>query len=141
MSSVIATSFTWPLLSPSETQSQTPHTIVLGIWYSALLLALGAIATATQQAIKLARLATYPDCRARVCAMLGNSNKRPRAVQLFVWQSPVMLQNGSVYLFIGGLGGLIWTTVVAEDLKVRVEPFLYQSDAIRGMYRANALGV
>jgi hypothetical protein len=52
-----------------------------------------------------------------------------------------MLQNGSVYLFIGGLGGLIWTTVVAEDLKVRVEPFLYQSDAIRGMYRANALGV
>jgi hypothetical protein len=120
MASVIATSFTWPLLSPSEPQSQTSHAIVLGIWYSALLLALGAIATATQQAIKLARLATYSDCRARVCVMLGNSDKRPRAVQLFIWQSPVMLQNGSVYMFIGGLGGLIWTTVVAMGLKVRM---------------------
>jgi hypothetical protein len=121
MGSVIATAFTWPLLEDGDSDQK----VVLGIWYSALLLALGAIATATQQAVKLARLNTYPDCRQRVCNMLGvyeGQQWRPRKVQLFIWQTPVMLQNGSIYMFLAGLVLLIWKTTLEnwsmDQLKV-----------------------
>ncbi|CAJ2510903.1 Uu.00g065280.m01.CDS01 [Anthostomella pinea] len=116
MGGVIATSFTWPLL---EQVSQGDQKVILGVWYSALLLALGAIATATQQAVRIARLNTYPDSGQRMRDMLGTlqgTQWRTRKLQLFVWQTPVMLQNGSIYMFIARLVVLIWKAV-ADDCR------------------------
>lgn len=103
---MIATAFTWSLL-----EGKPPgHEIVFRIWYSALTLALGAIGTAAQQAVKLARLSAYPDCRQHTCKMLGvceGGRWRSWNLQLFIWQTPVMLQNGSIYLFLAGLVYLV----------------------------------
>jgi hypothetical protein len=108
MGAVISTSFTWPML---VVEGRTGGSIILGIWYPALLLALGAIATASQQAVMLTRLRNYNDGPQRLRKMLGKlegGSWRPRKLQLFVWQSPAMLQNASIYMFVAGLVVLIW---------------------------------
>jgi hypothetical protein len=127
MGAVISTSFTWPML---DVEGRTGGFIILGIWYPALLLALGAIATASQQAVMLTRLRNYDDGPQRLRKMLGKlegSSWRPRKLQLFVWQSPAMLQNASIYMFVVGLVVLIWKVAIdhwsTDQLKVCCSPY------------------
>jgi hypothetical protein len=119
---VISTAFSWRML---EVEDDNSASIIMGIWYSALLLALGTIATASQQAVMLTRLNTYTDSPQRVRKMLGKlegGSWKPRKMQLFIWQSPVMLQNASIYMFIAGLVVLVWKSAMthwsADQLKV-----------------------
>jgi len=108
MGGVIASTFTWPILNDSKASN---HTTVIGLWYCAILLAVVAIASASQQAVMLSRLSSYSDGMQRVRNMLGTlegQHRVPQKLQLFIWQTPVMLQNGSIYMFIAGLVALVW---------------------------------
>ena len=108
MGAVISTALSWPMFQVENINSGS---IILGSFYCALLLALGAIATASQQAVMLTRLESYTDGTEKVRKMLGKlegGSWRPRKLQLFIWQSPVMLQNASIYMFNAGLVVLAW---------------------------------
>ena len=100
-----------------KVEDKSSASIILSMWYCALLLALGTIATASQQAVMLTRLSSYTDGPERVCRMLGKlegGSWRARKLQLFIWQSPVMLQNGSIYMFIAGLVVLVWKVAMDQ---------------------------
>jgi hypothetical protein len=111
---VIASAFTWPGISDIAWS-------VKAIWYTALLLALGAICTATQQGVFLLRLAAHPKGPAQICSLLSKGvedgeDNEPRLLQLYIWQVPISPLNGSVYLFIVGLGVLLWDAAQKGDL-------------------------
>lgn len=134
MGAVISSAFTWPLMDPATSVDKN---LVLGIWYSSLLLVLGAIATATQQAVKLARLNTFPQSGQMIRGMLGYHDAQDRRwkvrkLQIFIWQTPVMLQNGSIYTFILGLVVIIWMSSFADwavgQLMVSLELARYSVD-------------
>jgi hypothetical protein len=71
----------------------------------------------------LLRLAAHLDGLAQICLLLskdvedvrGAANE-PRLLQLYIWQVPISLLNGSVYLFIAGLGVLLWDAAREGDL-------------------------
>jgi len=105
---VITSAFTWPIFSAENGPNWTP---VFAIWYCSLVLAIWAIACAAQLAISLNRMCTYANGPEKVRQMLGKLEGNalvPRKLQLFIWQTPAMLQNGSIYTFILGLTILIW---------------------------------
>ena len=94
-------------------------------WVSALLLALTSISIATQQSIGLNRLSSYENGLGKIRLLLGEQNPRfdnihratykgrnekiaeyrfrMRKSQLWIWQTPVMLLNFAILLFIIGL--------------------------------------
>ncbi|KAL8935987.1 MAG: hypothetical protein Q9216_005163 [Gyalolechia sp. 2 TL-2023] len=89
-------------------------------WTSALVLALTAISLATQQTIGLSRLSSCENGWLKVRHLLGKDNpdygkslRRPhkhaknkmkmKTSQLWMWQTPVMLSNFSILLFVVGL--------------------------------------
>lgn len=49
---------------------------------------------------------------------------RPRRLQLSIWQTPVMMLNGSIYIFVIGLGVVVYGSTIAlkewtkDELKV-----------------------
>ena len=93
-------------------------------WMSALLFALTAISLAAQQTIGLNRLYSCEDGLLKIRHLLGEANPRHRSLsmgfytteshdnqgririkrsQLWTWQTPIMLSNFSILLFIVGL--------------------------------------
>lgn len=101
-------------------------------WTSALVLALTAISLATQQTIGLSRLCSCEDGWPKVRHLLGKNNpdygKSPRrphrhaegkvkmkTSQLWMWQTPVMLSNFSILLFVIGL----MTSIFARAARTR----------------------
>ena len=94
-------------------------------------MALTSIATATQQSIALYRLTILPEGLAKIREMLSANETDSMGVvqlrysQLYIWQVPLSLLNSSVYLFIAGLGVLLWNAAkmrqyqwTAEEMKV-----------------------
>ncbi|KAL9115059.1 MAG: hypothetical protein Q9187_007353 [Circinaria calcarea] len=95
------------------------------LWVSALLFSLTSISIATQQCIGLNRLSSREDGPGKIRLLLGEENPRfdkphtatytgrdekiteyrlrMRKSQLWVWQTPVMLLNFAILLFIIGL--------------------------------------
>lgn len=90
--------------------------MVKSLWYSALAASLCSIGSSTQQLIALSRLSTYdeeglfmirrllsgcpdPDTQIRTTGVSVHMT----FVQSYTWQIPVILLNGSLYLFTTGL--------------------------------------
>ncbi|KAK3390635.1 hypothetical protein B0H63DRAFT_466188 [Podospora didyma] len=117
VASVISASFSW------QPVDQIPWPTA-GLWYGALLMNLTSICLATQQGVSLNRLSGYSDSLLRIRNLLGSQTAQyahvivvPHWDQLYVWQTPIMLLNVSVILFITGivillfdsLGSFNWT--------------------------------
>lgn len=70
---------------------------------------LTSICLATQQGVSLNRLSGYSDSLSRIRNLLGSQTAHltviisPHWDQLYVWQTPIMLLNVSVILFITGI--------------------------------------
>lgn len=117
VSSVVAGAFSWACFS--EYPDSTCIVIVKALWYGALVFSISAIAAAAQQITSLHRLDLYPGGLQTIRQLLGeprNAAASPAApgrtatpaIQLkfsqrVLWQIPVMLLNGSLYLFTAGL--------------------------------------
>jgi hypothetical protein len=108
VSGVVASGFAWPGMVESSWT-------VKAIWYSSLILALTSICAATQQSVALYRLSSHPRGWIMIRRLLSNDPKNgsrgqlePRLWQLYIWQIPVSLLNGSVYFFLAGLAVLLW---------------------------------
>ena len=132
----IASAFSW------NTDQDDPWSTE-ACWTSALVLALTAISLASQQTIGLTRLCMYENGWLKVRALLGEvgplcpkGNLKPsyleqrrdhagrevkmKKSQLWMWQTPVMLSNFAILLFVVGLmisvfvraarNGTNWTT-------------------------------
>ena len=107
-------------------------------WSSALLFAMVSIALATQQSIALNRIMNYENSLRRIRSMLGEENPfysnqnshngywgrdekieharmRMRKSQLYIWQTPVMLSNFSILLFVIGLFVKLFQAAVATN--------------------------
>ncbi|KAI0892457.1 hypothetical protein F4806DRAFT_479831 [Annulohypoxylon nitens] len=114
VSSIMASAFSWASFSEGRGDSACIH-IVKAIWYGAILISVSSIAAASQQITSIHRLNLFPDGYEMIHELLGESiqtpassiNGRPviklRLSQAFLWQIPVMLLNGSLYLFTVGL--------------------------------------
>ncbi|KAI1086688.1 hypothetical protein F5B19DRAFT_478353 [Rostrohypoxylon terebratum] len=112
--SIMASAFSWASFS-NDTSNSACIQIVKAIWYGALLLSVSSIAAASQQITSIHRLDFYQDGCEMIHELLGEfaqtptgSNSNPPVVKLklsqaFLWQIPVMLLNGSLYLFTVGL--------------------------------------
>ncbi|MCJ1235150.1 hypothetical protein MMC14_003116 [Varicellaria rhodocarpa] len=105
------------------------------LWLSALLLALTSISIATQQSIGLNRLSSNENGLYKIRRLLGEDNpryhpydrglyvsdneqsKEPRVrirkSQLWIWQTPVMLLNFALLLYIIGLMTAVFSRAVA----------------------------
>jgi len=93
---------------------------VKGCFYTSLVLALGSIHTATQQAVALSRIGSGPDKAKEICRLFVKEleqNQLPDpalkrfevgAWQLYVWQIPISMLSTSVYVFVAGLTVLVW---------------------------------
>lgn len=80
-----------------------------------------------QQTVALHRLRSNQDGPRRVHSLLSHRQAgadHPRYLQIFIWQTPVMLLNVSIVLFIIGLSILVYHDVSREsgDIKVRLDP-------------------
>lgn len=98
---------------------------VQALWYASLLLSLTAVCAATQQGVLVHRLACYPDSETKIRQLLGESRgalvagaqHKAAWLQLYIWQLPISMLNGSVYLFVTGLAVLLWDAAKLEALK------------------------
>jgi hypothetical protein len=79
------------------------------MWYSGLSSALTSISVAGLHIYDLLRLSCVTDCEQRLQITLGRplddmtGQRRPRTLQLWVWQSSGLMLELSVLLFIAGL--------------------------------------
>lgn len=132
MAGVISAAFSW------QPVDQIPWATA-GLWYGALLINLTSICLATQQGVSLNRLSGYSDSLSRIRNSLGSQTSQfapvvvaPHWDQLYVWQTPIMLLNVSVVLFIVGivillfnsLGSVVWSDRVVK-VKARLSPSYY----------------
>jgi hypothetical protein len=104
------------------------------IWYSALLLALAAIATSAQQSVALTRLGSHSDGLCKIRQLIGKRDGltkfKARKLQLFIWQAPLSLLNTSVVMFIIGFAVLVWKAAlpISSGDNVKVKPHTNQRD-------------
>lgn len=118
ISALFAAAFSWYNITLQ------PYT-VRAVWYSGLLLALAGISSAMQQSIALHRLSSNTNGLERVRNLLGYSKGgtwKARHLQIFMWQSAVMLLNVAIFLFILGLFIAILSGARdgTEDYRVRM---------------------
>lgn len=88
-------------------------TVVKSLWYGSLVLSITAIASASQQLVCLNRLSTYIDGLVLLRKLLSGTEdgtagtvtpaRSLRFEQAYLWQIPVMLMNGGLYVFTIGL--------------------------------------
>ena len=107
----VVQALTWP-------QAQTPSQLPSGLWYGSLVLSLAAICLAMQQSVALSRLSSYNDYASRIRALLGqkllskDSDRGetwvPSKLQLYFWQTPIMLLNFGILAFMVGLGIMVF---------------------------------
>ena len=119
MTGTIASAFSWYSVESDPWSTEA-------CWTSALVLALTSISLATQQTIGLSRLCSCENGWLRVRRLLGDFDHsqsrssfdssflsgpqapaekriRPKKSQLWMWQTPVMLSNFAILLFVIGL--------------------------------------
>jgi hypothetical protein len=118
---VVATGFTWPDVAKSAWT-------VKGCFYTSLILALGSIHTATQQAVALSRIGGGSSQATDICKLfvkrlengqlpdVASQRYQIGAWQLYVWQIPISLLSTSVYVFVAGLAVLVWGEGHSVDL-------------------------
>ena len=116
VSGVCASAFSWYNITPQ------PYS-VRAVWYSSLLLALVSITIAAQQSGALHRLSSNQDGLAKLRLMLSYKHAgvlKARYSQVYIWQTPVMLLNISICLFLIGLATVVFRTgdTEAEDARV-----------------------
>jgi hypothetical protein len=107
---------------------------VLAVWYAWLLLAVVSIATASQQYLALGRLSSFPDRAVKLRNLLGHQTAegwKPRKLQLFIWQTPVMMLNGGIYIFVIGLGVVVYGSTIALQRRTKDELNVVGSETIR----------
>lgn len=120
---VIATALGWPaFVDEPNTEGHVCVSLVKAIWYCSLALLFGAIASASQQLTALHRLNSHPEALEMIRSLLRkplggskalrrhahNTAQHLRASQSVLWQTPVALLNGSLYLFIAGLSIFVY---------------------------------
>lgn len=118
MTGTIASAFSWSTVPDDPWSTEA-------LWTSALVLALTAISLATQQTIGLSRLSSCEKGWQKIRRLLGEQNPyygtrsmrrsfgrlrrytesrvRIKKSQLWIWQTPVMLSNFAILLFVIGL--------------------------------------
>lgn len=116
----MSSAFSWPTLDSA------PWT-VKATFYAALLMSLGAIAAGSQQSIFLNRYGKDPASLAELQRRFKDqAGDGVNHLQLYVWQTPVMLLNISILLLIIGISILVWVRAADslswdEDTKVSME--------------------
>ncbi|KAF5978885.1 1-acyldihydroxyacetone-phosphate reductase [Fusarium coicis] len=118
--SLIAGAFSWPHFEAANSES-TCIQLTKAAWYSAMIFSIASIAAGSQLLLALHRISCYPNSQEMVrglligrtaCAEAINSTAAVQASrryqeqvtsQAYLWQIPVMLLNGSLYMFAGGL--------------------------------------
>ncbi|KAK4499144.1 hypothetical protein PRZ48_009656 [Zasmidium cellare] len=103
----VSASFSW-------SNVERAPTITLACWYSALLMILISITTATQQHNTLQKIASRSDSALRLQDLLKRRSApskpaTPDFMQHFIWQTPIMLLNIGIPLYIVGLLGLVFS--------------------------------
>ncbi|KAI0466090.1 hypothetical protein F4859DRAFT_498802 [Xylaria cf. heliscus] len=135
--SIISSAFSWATFSKVSSVPTCPQ-IVKATWYSAILLSVSSTAAASQQITIIHRLDLYPEGVQMIHQLLGEYARSPRngiqahedipaaqvlklrPSQAVLWQIPVMLLNGSLYLFTVGLCILVyWDFTNASDASVQ----------------------
>ena len=125
VSGVCASAFSWYNITPQ------PYP-VRSVWYSGLLLALVSITIAVQQSVALHRLSSNQDGLAKLRSMLSYKHAgvlKARYSQVYIWQTPVMLLNVSIFFFLIGLVIVVFRTgeTEAEDIRVGLHEPVKQS--------------
>ncbi|OTA87769.1 hypothetical protein M434DRAFT_375331 [Hypoxylon sp. CO27-5] len=124
VSSIMVSAFSWAPFSDDRGNSVCVQ-LVKATWYGGIILSVSSIAAASQQITSIHRLDLYPEGCEMIHRLLGECVQEPatsnggnqvretaelhrpmvklRLSQAFLWQIPVMLLNGSLYLFTAGL--------------------------------------
>ncbi|EHK43865.1 hypothetical protein TRIATDRAFT_319205 [Trichoderma atroviride IMI 206040] len=110
ISSVVVSSLSW---ADFGSDNEGEITVVKSLWYGSLVLSITAIASASQQLVCLNRLSTYIDGLSLLRKLLSGTEdvtagtvtpgRSLRVEQAYLWQIPVMLMNGGLYVFTIGL--------------------------------------
>lgn len=114
---VLTSTGDWPNVLPNGTRS--PWT-VRACWYCGLIIALGAVVTAAQQAIRLHRLTCHPQHNICIRRLLSSRRTNsdgmvlPRRMQVFAWQMSGWLLMVSALCMLGGMLILIWSSTLTE---------------------------
>lgn len=130
ISGVFASAFSWYNITPQPD-------IVKGLWYSGLLLSLLSITIAMQQSVALYRLGSNRGGLIKLRTLLSykvSGAFKPRYLQIYVWQTPVMLLNVSISLFLIGLITLVYREVmdVSENVMVSTDSMsLFRRQALK----------
>ncbi|KAI1124843.1 hypothetical protein F5Y10DRAFT_248379 [Nemania abortiva] len=111
IASVVSSVFSW------STIEHAPWT-AKALFYSTLFMSLTSVAAGSQQSIALYRLGGHEEGLKLLKKLLSNSptsdnekNSRkvkPSAIQLYVWQMPIMVLNVSISLFLIGVAIVVW---------------------------------
>ncbi|VTO83279.1 unnamed protein product [Fusarium graminearum] len=111
MSATIVGAFTWPSL---ERLSPVANTMVRTLWYSSLVLGVGAVALSLQQSVFLMRIGCLPQanamCRRMLSRDIGLGQRIPRWDQVILWQTAVGLLEFSIYTWLGGFIAFVGDT-------------------------------
>ncbi|QPC76794.1 hypothetical protein HYE68_007546 [Fusarium pseudograminearum] len=111
MSATIVGAFTWSSL---ERLSPVADTMVRTLWYSSLILGVGAIALSLQQSVFLTRIGCLPQanamCRRMLSRDIGLGQRIPRWDQVILWQTAVGLLEFSIYTWLGGFIAFVGDT-------------------------------
>jgi hypothetical protein len=132
--------------------------VVKGVWYSALVFSISSIAAAAQLLTIIHRLEVYPGGLKVMRRLLGESTpviakQRPpggsgpsgvldaKLPKKVLWQIPVILLNGSLYLFTAGLCVLVyWEFARAPNYPANIAQVSNESLACyKTMLRAKGL--
>ncbi|KAF4948970.1 hypothetical protein FGADI_9254 [Fusarium gaditjirri] len=111
MSATIVGAFTWPSL---ETLSPVADTMVRTLWFSSLVLSVGAVAMSLQQSVFLMRIGCLPQanamCRRMLSRDIGLGKRIPRRDQVILWQTAVGLLEFSIYTWLAGFIAFVGDT-------------------------------
>lgn len=120
---VVATALGWPaFVGEQNTEVHPCVSVVKAFWYCSLAFLFGAIASAGQQLTALHRLDCHPEALEMIRSLLRkpppqskglrshtqSTAQHLRVSQLVLWQTPVTLLNGSLYLFVVGLSIFVY---------------------------------
>ena len=118
MAGVISSAFSWYIIEETSWKTKA-------LWYSSLILALTSISTAGLHIATLLRLsctvdweATFQVALTRPVDALTSSERRPRFLQLWIWQTPGLMLKLSLYFFIAGLAIMICERAMTAGLKI-----------------------
>lgn len=112
ITATVATCVTWPNVKSGPIG-------VLACWYSTLLMSIMSITCAIQQSNALFKLGCRDDGKSQMRKIMQSSQTtgatRESRLQHFIWQSPIMLLNFSILIFVIGLLILVFSHALLDD--------------------------